>query len=140
MRIAIVNDLALAITSIRRVIEHGGQHSVAWVARDGEDALSRFAADEPDLVLLDLLMPLLDGVQTTRRIRERSSCPILIVTADPGRNARLIFDAMGHGALDVATVPVLTTSPEESGRELLHKIATVERLRGRAPAAPARPR
>ena len=68
MRIAIVNDLALAVTSIRRVIEHHGNHSVAWVARDGLDALARYAADRPDLILLDLVMPQLDGVQTTRRI------------------------------------------------------------------------
>jgi chemotaxis response regulator CheB len=64
LRIAIVNDLAMAITSIRRVIEHDGAHSVAWVARDGLDAMARFAADEPDLVLLDLVMPHLDGVHT----------------------------------------------------------------------------
>ena len=137
MRIAIVNDLALAITSIRRVVEHEGRHTVAWVARDGQDALARFAADEPDLVLLDLVMPLLDGVQTTKRIRAISKCPILIVTANAGRSSGLIFDAMGHGALDVVNLPVLTTSPAESGRELLQKIATVERLQGRTPA-PAR--
>ena len=139
MRIAIVNDLALAITAIRRVVEHEGRHSVAWVARDGLDALARFAADEPDLVLLDLVMPLLDGVETIKRIRERSKCPVLIVTAHAGRASGQIFEAMGHGALDVVTLPQLTGSPAEDGRELLQKIATVERLMGRAPAAPSRP-
>jgi two-component system response regulator WspF len=137
LRIAIVNDLALAITSIRRVIEHDGAHSVAWVARDGLDALARFAADEPDLVLLDLVMPHLDGVQTTKRMRERSRCPILIVTAQAGRSSGQIFEAMGHGALDVVNLPVLTGSPAESGRELLQKIARIERLQGGRPA-PAR--
>jgi two-component system response regulator WspF len=121
------------------VVEHEGRHTVAWVARDGQDALARFAADEPDLVLLDLVMPLLDGVQTTKRIRAISKCPILIVTANAGRSSGLIFDAMGHGALDVVNLPVLTSSPAESGRELLQKIATVERLQGRAPAAPEHP-
>ena len=103
-----MNDLALAVTSIRRVLEHEGRHSVAWVARDGQDALARFVADEPDLVLMDLLMPILDGVQTTKRMRELSKCPILLVTADAGRSSGLIFEAMGHGALDVVNVPVLT--------------------------------
>jgi two-component system response regulator WspF len=131
LRIAIVNDLGLAITAIRRVIEHEGRHSVAWVARDGMDALARFAADEPDLVLLDLVMPQLDGVQTTRRIRERSNCPVLIVTAHAGSASGQIFEAMGHGALDVAALPQLTGSPLEDGRDLLRKIATVERLQGR---------
>ena len=141
MRIAIVNDLALAVTSIRRVLEQEGCHSIAWVARDGQDAMVRFVADEPDLVLMDLVMPLMDGVQTTKRIREISRCPILIVTADAGRSYGLIFDAMGHGALDVVSVPVLTDPPEVSGRQLLQKIATVERLQGRTGVVPrpARP-
>jgi two-component system response regulator WspF len=138
LRIAIVHDLALAITSIRRVLEHGGQHSVAWVARDGLDALARFAADEPDLVLLDLVMPHLDGVQTTKRIRERSRCPILIVTAQAGRSSGPIFEAMGYGAIDVVNLPLLTGSPAENGRELLQKIAQIERLQGGKPAS-ARP-
>jgi two-component system response regulator WspF len=139
LRIAIVNDLALAITAIRRVVEHEGRHSVAWVARDGLDAMARFAADEPDLVLLDLVMPLLDGVQTIQRIREHSRCPVLIVTAHAGRSSGQIFEAMGHGALDVVTLPQLTGSPAEDGRVLLQKIATVERLTGRASKAPSRP-
>lgn len=134
MRIAIVNDLTLAITSIRRVIEHEGVHSVAWVARNGLDALALFAADEPDLVLLDLVMPHLDGVQTTKRIRERSNCPILIVTAQAGRSSGQIFEAMGYGALDVVNLPVLTGSPAENGQELLKKIARIERLQGGNPA------
>lgn len=136
MRIAIVNDLGLAITAIRRVIEHDGRHSIAWVARDGLDALARFAADEPDLVLLDLVMPHLDGVQTTKRIRELSRCPVLIVTTQARQSSGPIFEAMGYGALDVVTLPLLTGSPAESGRELLHKIAQIERLQGGRPAPP----
>lgn len=138
MRIAIVNHLDLAITAIRRVIEHDGRHSIAWVARDGLEALARFAANEPDLVLLDLVMPPLDGVEISRRIRERSRCPILIVTAHAGSASGQIFAAMGHGALDVVALPVLTAPAAESGRQLLRKIATLERLQGRNPIAPAR--
>ena len=136
MRIAIVNDLALAVTSMRRVLEHEGRHSVAWVARDGQDALARFVADQPDLVLMDLVMPLLDGVQTTKRMQAISKCPILIVTADAGRSSGQIFEAMGYGALDVVNLPVLTEPPEVSGRQLLQKIATIERLQGRSGSVP----
>jgi len=139
LRIAIVNDLALAVTSIRRVLEHDGRHSVAWIARDGLDALARFAADRPDLLLLDLVMPQLDGVQTTRRVMEQFPCPILIVTASINQRAGMVYEAMGYGALDAANVPVMTLPPEESGRELLQKIATLERLQGRRRAPEASP-
>lgn len=51
------------------------------VARDGTEALRLFAADEPDLVLLDLMLPRLSGIDVCRSIRTRSSVPIIMVTA-----------------------------------------------------------
>ena len=51
------------------------------VARDGNEALKLFAADEPDLVLLDLMLPRLSGIDVCRSIRAHSSVPIIMVTA-----------------------------------------------------------
>ncbi len=51
------------------------------VARDGNEALRLFAEDEPDLVLLDLMLPRLSGIDVCRSIRARSSVPIIMVTA-----------------------------------------------------------
>lgn len=51
------------------------------IALDGEEALSRFENDKPDLVLLDVMMPRLDGWQVCRRIRKTSQCPIIMITA-----------------------------------------------------------
>jgi two-component system response regulator RegX3 len=51
------------------------------VARDGNEALRLFAAAEPDLVLLDLMLPRLSGIDVCRSIRARSSVPIIMVTA-----------------------------------------------------------
>ena len=137
MRLAIVNDLPLAVTAIRRVLEHDGRHSVAWVARNGQEALDRYASDRPDLILLDLVMPELDGVETARRLQQQGSCPILIVTASVGQRVGMVFEAMGYGALDVVKVPVLSLPPQESGRELLARISTLERLQGRRSRAAA---
>ena len=57
MRIAIVNDMPLAVESLRRGVQAMGVHQVVWVARDGEEAVRRCAEDRPDLILMDLLMP-----------------------------------------------------------------------------------
>ena len=51
------------------------------VARDGNEALRLFASVEPDLVLLDLMLPRLSGIDVCRSIRARSSVPIIMVTA-----------------------------------------------------------
>jgi|SRR5947209_19942638 len=81
MRIAIVNDLALAREVLRRLVESVATYTVAWTAVDGAEAVRRAAADRPDAILMDLVMPVLDGAETTRQIMATAPCPILIVTA-----------------------------------------------------------
>lgn len=135
MRIAIVNSYPLAVRLIRRVIDEDGNHIIAWVARDGIEAEARFVADRPDLLLLDLIMPQLDVVRTIRLIMGQGGCPILIVAANVREQPGLVFEAMGAGALDAVNLPSLTVLPEQSARELLRKIATLERLQRRTPTA-----
>lgn len=107
MRIAIVNDLPLAIEAVRRVLVADGRHAIAWIARDGAEAVEKCAADTPDLVLMDLIMPVMNGVEATRRIMAASPCAILVVTATVSGNASLVYEALGAGALDAVETPVL---------------------------------
>src|SRR5262245_4096600 len=81
MRIGIVNDLSLAREALRRVVLSTGEHEVAWMAGDGAEAAARARRDSPDLILMDLLMPGMDGVEATRLIMGESRCAILVVTA-----------------------------------------------------------
>ena len=105
MRIAIVNDLLIATEAIRRALAKAGAHSVAWTARDGAEAVAKCARDRPDLVLMDLVMPVMDGVEATRRIMAASPCAILVVTATMQGNSARVFEALGAGALDVVQTP-----------------------------------
>ncbi|MBX9623615.1 MAG: chemotaxis-specific protein-glutamate methyltransferase CheB [Gemmataceae bacterium] len=107
MRVAIVNDLAVAREVLRRVVLSVPGHSVAWAAADGDEAVALAAADPPDVVLMDLVMPRLDGAEATRRIMRARSCPILVVTSTVGGNFDLVYRAMGAGALDAVETPGL---------------------------------
>lgn len=107
MRIAIVNDLALAREVLRRVVLSVPDYAVAWEAVDGEDAVTKAAADRPDAILMDLVMPRLDGAEATRRIMRQSPCPVLVVTATVPGNFELVYRAMGAGALDAVETPTL---------------------------------
>jgi two-component system response regulator WspF len=55
-------------------------YTVAWVAYDGAEAVAKCAQDTPDLVLMDLIMPVMDGVRATAEIMRRSPCAVLVVT------------------------------------------------------------
>lgn len=126
MRIAIVNDAPLALEAVRRVLCNSGRHTVAWTAENGAQAVELCARDKPDLLLMDLCMPKVDGVEATRRIMARTPCPILIVTADVKANASKVFAAMGAGALDAVNTPALEwPNPGKGSLALLAKIDTL---------------
>src|SRR5450631_3685746 len=100
MRIAIVNDLALAREVLRRLVQSVSGYSIAWIAENGEEAVRKAAADRPDIILMDLVMPVMDGVEATRRIMTGSPCPILLVTSTVAGNFNLVYKAMGYGGVD----------------------------------------
>ena len=131
MRIAIVNDVRAASEALRRVVGSLPDHTVAWTAADGVEAIAMAKRDRPDLILMDLIMPHLDGVQATRQIMAGSPCAILIVTATVSGNISLVYDAMGFGGLDAVDTPVLGPAGEMTGAgALIEKIATVAKLVG----------
>lgn len=131
MRIAIVNDMFMAVEAMRRVLMNAVGHQVAWIARDGVEAVERCAQDRPDLILMDLIMPRMDGVEATRQIMARTPCAIVVVTANVDDNLSKVFEAMGAGALDAVNTPVLSQPGNLDGAmALLAKIETISRLIG----------
>ena len=129
MRIAIVNDLAIATAALRRVLQTVSDYQVIWTARDGAEAVAKCAQDTPDMILMDLLMPVMDGVEATRQIMKHSPCRILIVTASAQKNLAKVYEAMGHGALDAVDTPVLSgVDSANTANELLAKVARIRKL------------
>ncbi|THB70600.1 MAG: chemotaxis response regulator protein-glutamate methylesterase [Desulfovibrio sp.] len=133
MRVAIVNDLAMAVEVLKRVLQSGKDLELAWVAKDGKEAVDKCVQDTPDLILMDLIMPVMDGVESTRLIMDKAPCPILVVTATVEGNAGMVFEAMGYGALDAVCTPVMGTAGDVSGgQELLDKMETIAMLIGKS--------
>jgi two-component system response regulator WspF len=143
MRIGIVNDTPFAVIGLRRTLALRQEHQVAWIAGNGQQAVEMCAKDRPDLVLMDLVMPVMDGVEATRRIMTETPCAILIVTASVGTHATKVFDAMGHGALDAVNTPELGLGDQEkTAAPFLSKLNVISRLigeKGGAGAAVHRP-
>ena len=87
MKIAIVNDLESSIYRLRFIVEREPGWEVVWQAKNGVEAVEQCANNVPDLILMDLLMPVMNGAQATKIIRkyeEENSidpCYIAAVTA-----------------------------------------------------------
>lgn len=130
MRIAIVNDMPMAMEGLRRVVQDFGGHEIAWIAWDGQEAVERCARDVPDMILMDLVMPVANGISATSQIMRASPCPILIVTASINQNCSMVFEAMGEGALDAVNTPMLGMDGAGEGRDaLLKKIEQIAILK-----------
>lgn len=135
MKVAIVNDLALAREALRRVVSTSPGLEICWTAQDGAEAVERCRTETPDVVLMDLIMPAMDGVEATRRIMAASPCPVLVVTATIEGHFTKVYDAMGAGALDAVETPSLGVDGALRGGEaLLRKIATIGALTRKKPS------
>ncbi|MCF6289397.1 MAG: chemotaxis response regulator protein-glutamate methylesterase [Desulfobacterales bacterium] len=137
MRIGIVNDLDLAVRVLKQALRQVPDYQIAWIAGNGVQAVDLCKKDTPDLVLMDLIMPIMDGVEATRLIMKSSPCAILVVTSTVTGHSAKVFEAMGAGALDVVATPVDDRSGGERGaRDLLAKIRRISKLIGTAWSGP----
>ena len=115
-RILVVDDEIRYIRAIEINLRADGYEVLS--AMDGEGAIERTAAEEPDLVLLDLRLPDLDGREVCRRIREFSDVPIIMVTALA--EDMTMVEGLDSGADDYITKPF-------SASELLARVRAVLR-------------
>ncbi|MBA4186482.1 MAG: chemotaxis response regulator protein-glutamate methylesterase [Planctomycetaceae bacterium] len=131
MRIAIVNDLSLAREVLRRLVMSISGNTVAWIAEDGDEAVTKAATDRPDVILMDLIMPRLNGVEATRQIMRASPCPILVVTATVSGNYAMVIQAMGVGALDAVETPTFGSEGTIlNGEKLVARLAKLRAATG----------
>ena len=117
IRILIVDDQRLMRDGLRTLLELEEGLEVVGEAEDGQEGLDRYAALEPDLVLMDVRMPGMDGVETTRRIRQQwpDARIIILTTFDEDE---YIFEGLRAGAQGYLLKAV-------SGQELATAIRTV---------------
>lgn len=138
LRILIAEDSALFATVLQELLASARDIEVVGLADDGEEAVRMCQALGPDLILMDIQMPKLDGLSATERIMALVPTPILIVTSDPYRDGvDMTFQALKAGALDLIPKPTQLPMPlpqhEEFVRKvrLLAEIPVIRHVRGR---------
>ena len=104
MKILIVDDIEMNIMVIKKYLINEFEIDVAY---NGEEALSKIETFKPDLILLDIMMPIMDGITTLRIIRKKgftSKIPVIVVTSKNTPDD--IKDALKAGASDYITKPI----------------------------------
>jgi DNA-binding response OmpR family regulator len=101
LKILVVDDEPAMVGALGALLGQAGHRIIA--AYDGDEALRRFRDDAPDLVLLDLAMPGMDGATVCRRIREVSDTPIIVVSGE--RDHAATIELLDLGADDYVRKP-----------------------------------
>ncbi len=138
IRILIAEDSDLFADVLSETIEAEPDMKVIGVASDGEKAVEMCGAERPDLILMDIQMPRMDGLTATRHIMGQTPTPILVITSDPYHGGvDMSFKALSAGALDLMAKPEGLPWPDSEYREfmrkvrLLSQIPVVRHMRGR---------
>jgi len=124
-RILIVDDEEMIVKTVKAYLDREGFKT--YIATDGEAALRAFEEKGPDLIVLDLMLPNLSGIEVTKRIRAQSNVPIIMLTAKAAEADRVV--GLELGADDYVVKPF-------SPRELVARVrAVLRRIEGEAGAA-----
>src|SRR5438477_3077678 len=116
MKILVIEDETSIVQVIRLYLEQAGY--TILTASDGIAGLELHAREQPDLVILDLMLPALDGLEVCRRIRAWANTPILMLTARQGEDDRVA--GLELGADDYLVKPF-------SPRELVSRVKAILR-------------
>ncbi|MBS3940187.1 MAG: response regulator transcription factor [Actinobacteria bacterium] len=127
-KVLAVDDEPQILTAVGRGLTRAGHEVI--VARNGEDALAAAAAASPDVVLLDLRLPDLDGIEVVKRLRAWTSIPIVLLSGAGSERARVL--ALDAGADDFIDKPF-------SMEELRARLGAILRRAGAAPPSVGRP-
>lgn len=107
MKILIADDSAIIVSILRHYFEKDSEFQIIGVARNGEDAIEMNKRLSPDGIIMDINMPVTDGLTATRRIREQSGTPVLIFSSDI--TPEISTEAKKAGATAVLPKPDLDT-------------------------------
>jgi two-component system, LytTR family, response regulator len=133
LKTLIVDDEPIARRVLREELESIGDIEIVGEADDGDTALEKISAHQPDLVLLDLQMPAMGGLEVVRRLKHGTHMPVIVIVTAYDKYALQAFEA---GAIDYLLKPVSRERLSEAierarrltGREAIERIAQLQEM------------
>lgn len=107
IKVMVVNDSLVIRTLLSEIITSNPKMKVSDTARDGTEALARLKRNRPDVILVDLEMPNMDGLTFIQNVvKDDHLIPIIVVSSYGQEGAKVIFDSLEVGALDFIALPL----------------------------------
>ncbi|MBF7073186.1 chemotaxis-specific protein-glutamate methyltransferase CheB [Glaciecola sp. MH2013] len=134
-KVLIVDDSALMRKHLRRILEDGGFD--CDIARNGQEALDKIPIYDPDVVTLDINMPVMDGITCLSLIMNQCPKPVIMVSSLTEKGALVTFEALELGAVDYVPKPGGTVSLNmaDSADILLSKVRSAAKTKVRGPSS-----
>jgi two-component system chemotaxis response regulator CheB len=130
IKVLIVDDSAFMRKILTDILSDSSQIEVAGTAKNGEDALKQIEVLRPDIVTLDVEMPIMDGITALGHIVERFKIPVVMLSSLTQEGADLTIKALELGAVDFITKPtsIFKINTEEIKQELIDKVVGASKV------------
>jgi two-component system chemotaxis response regulator CheB len=122
LRVLICEDSAFLRVTLRRIIESDPGLQVIDIARNGLEAVEKAIRLKPDVIMMDIVMPLMDGVTALKDIVRLKIAPVIMLSASTEEDARATSEAMESGAFDFILKPHEIDSFYAQSAAILEKI------------------
>lgn len=124
IKVLLVDDSPLALTLLKRMLSTVPDIEVVGTAKNGEEALRLIPELDPKVILTDLHMPVMDGLEFTKEVMDRYPRPILVVSVSVREGSLNVFNLLGAGAVDVFQKPKSGLEAEylQETEELVKKV------------------
>lgn len=122
VKVFMVDDSAVILGIVGRLLKNKYQIEIVGTARNGREALERIPAANPDVVVLDVEMPVLDGLRTLEELMRVKPLPVVMLSAHTRAGSKATIDALALGAVDFVPKPAVPSQLAGMLDELAEKI------------------
>jgi len=122
IRVFLVDDSPVALLLLQRLLSLDGKIQVVGTARNGREAMVLLKASQPDVIITDYHMPVMDGLALVKAMMERFPRPILVVSSAVGADQEAAFALLQAGAVDLFPKPQGLGNMKEVSAQLAQKI------------------
>jgi two-component system chemotaxis response regulator CheB len=139
IRVMLVDDAVVVRGMLRRILEQQPDFEIVASCGDGQAALAQYRDAKPDVVLMDIEMPRMDGMTALRQllVQDAQAC-VIMCSSLTGEGANASMEALAAGALDYIAKPTTQDMPEHFAQKLVCKVRNLNKQAQRAASAPAR--